>query len=281
LFARLPQTFPKRNILVGKLKPDRRWFVADVTLVCHTARLKHPRMMKLNRAMKDQNIKSLFVAGVMLTGVAGGAAENKPVTAHPANAELITQPVAPTTGALETAAPAIAITNQPSAAGTNALPPLHSGVSEFKFNEFFRSPIGPRGLEYTDQLRHLEGRRIRILGYMVQQTKPVAGCFLFTPVPVRLNEHEYGHADDLPATALHVITDESAPAQTPFTPGPLLLTGKLSLGNRTEADGRISTVRLFLDPPTAEQKAAAERAVAAAQEKNAAAPDHHGHDHAH
>lgn len=164
---------------------------------------------------------------------------------------------------------------------SNALPPLPPGVSELKFSDFFRQPIGPRGLEYTDQLRSLEGRRIRILGYMVQQTKPVDRCFLFAPMPVSLNEHEYGHADDLPATALHVLTDEAAPAQTPFTPGPLLLTGKLSLGNRTEADGRISTVRLLLDPPTAEQKAAAERAVAAAQKKNAAAHDHHGHDHAH
>jgi hypothetical protein len=277
----LPRFFPKRNILVGELKPDRRLFVALVSLVCNAARLKHGRMMKLNEAKNAQNIKWLFVAGGLLTGVVLIAGENKPATSAQAYAESSTNPVAPRIGAPETAAAAIAITNQPSTKGTNALPPLPPGVSELKFNEFFRSPIGPRGLEFTDQLRHLEGRRIRMLGYMVQQTKPVAGCFLFAPVPVSLNEHEYGHADDLPATTVHVITDESAPAQTPFTPGPLLLTGKLSLGNRAEADGRISTVRLFLDPPTAEQKAAAERAVAAVQKKNAAASDHHGHDHAH
>jgi hypothetical protein len=116
---------------------------------------------------------------------------------------------------------------------------------------------------------------------MVRQDEPAAHCFLLAPGPVNLHEEEYGHADDLPATALHVITDEAGPAQTPFTPGQLLLTGKLSLGNRLEADGRISTVRLFLDPPSAEQKAAAEQALAAARKNDAAAQDHHGHAHAH
>jgi len=163
---------------------------------------------------------------------------------------------------------------------TNSLPPLPAGVTELKFGEFFRQPIGPRGLEFTDRLRSLEGRRIRILGYMVRQDKPAAHCFLLSPAPQTLHEEEYGLCDDLPATTLHVITDESAPSQTPFTPGQLLLTGKLSLGNRLEADGRTSAVRLLLDPPTPEQKAAAEQA-ADSQNKNAAAPDHHGHGHAH
>lgn len=170
----------------------------------------------------------------------------------------------------------------PGLGSTNALPPLPPGVTELKFNDFFRQPIGPRGLEYTDKLRSLEGRRIRILGYMARQAKPVDRCFLFTPLPLTLNEIEYGHADDLPATTLHVFTTDDAPAQTPYTPGPLLLTGKLGLGNRLESDGRTSTVRLFLDPPTPEQKQAAEQAVAAAKKlKSEGHDDHAGHGHAH
>ena len=35
----------------------------------------------------------------------------------------------------------------------------------------------------------------------------------------------------------------------PHTPGLLLLTGTLSVGNKPEPDGRISTVRLTLDQP--------------------------------
>ena len=38
----------------------------------------------------------------------------------------------------------------------NALPPLPLGVSELKFSEFFRQPVGPRGLESTDN--HAEVR---------------------------------------------------------------------------------------------------------------------------
>lgn len=172
--------------------------------------------------------------------------------------------------------------SSPLLANTNALPPLPPGVTELKFNEFFRSPTGPRGLELTDTLRRLEGRRIRILGYMARQTKPVDRCFLLAPVPLTLNEIEYGHADDLPAATLHVFTTEEAPVQTPYTPGPLFLTGKLSLGNRLEADGRTSTVRLFLDPPTLEQKQAMEQAVTAAKKmKPDGHDDHAGHGHAH
>jgi hypothetical protein len=163
----------------------------------------------------------------------------------------------------------------PAPSSTNALPPLPPDVSELKFSEFFRQPIGPRGLEYTEKLRHLDGRRIRILGYMARQAKPADHCFLLTPRPLTLNEIEYGHADDLPATALHVFTTKDAPAIAPYTPGPLLLTGTLHLGNRLEADGRTSAVRLELDPPTREQNAAAH----AAAKKVPVADPHAGHGH--
>jgi hypothetical protein len=152
------------------------------------------------------------------------------------------------------------ITHTSGAAVTNTLPPLPPGVVELKFSEFFRQPIGPRGLDYTDRLRSLEGRRIRILGYMVRQDRPADHGFLLAPLPQTLHEEEYGLCDDLPATTLHVFTTPEAPGQTAFTPGLLLLTGKLRLGNRLELDGRTSTVRLELDPPTPDQQAAMARA---------------------
>ena len=162
---------------------------------------------------------------------------------------------------------------------TNALPPLPPGVTELKFSDFFRQPIGPRGLEFTDRLRSLEGRRIRILGYMVRHDQPAERCFLLAPLPLTLHEREYGHADDLPAATLHVLTTPEAPAQTPYTPGLLLLTGRLSLGNRVEADGRTSVVRLQLDPPTPGQLEAAEKAAIAAAKIRAGKDDGHGHAH--
>jgi hypothetical protein len=244
-------------------------------------------MMKLTQAMKRKNFGRYFLVGVLITGNTVVADDVKLATGQPASADLVRRgslESLPLASATEAAFAATVTTNQLplSAEGANPspLPPLSPDVTELRFSEFFRSPIGPRGLEFTDKLRSLEGRRIRILGYMVRQTKPGERCFLLSPVPLTLNEIEYGHADDLPATALHVFATDDAPAHPPYTPGLLLLTGKLSLGNRLEADGRTSTVRLFLDPPTSEQKQATEQAVAAAKKmKPAGHDDHVGHGH--
>ena len=95
---------------------------------------------------------------------------------------------------------------------TPVLPRLPAGVTELKFSEFFVSPIGDRGLTLTDKLRSLDGKRVRILGYMAQQEQPVPGMFLFSAIPVRLNEEHYGLADDLPAATLFVsMPKESRP----------------------------------------------------------------------
>lgn len=146
--------------------------------------------------------------------------------------------------------------------GTNAalgaaptLPPLPAGVAQLKFADFFK-PIGDRGLEYSEMMRTLEGKRVRILGYMVRSDTPAAGMFLFAPKPMTLHESEYGLADDLPATVAHVFVAERQDEIVPYTPGPMLLTGTINLGPREEADGRISNVRLMLDAPPRARKAA-------------------------
>ena len=131
-------------------------------------------------------------------------------------------------------------------AAAEQLPPLPKGVAELKFSDFFVSPIGPRGLELTDKLKALDGRQVRILGYMVAQDDAPPGSFLLTPVPVHLHDHDSALADDLPATTVHVSVP-GAPA-VGHTRQLLLLTGTLSVGNRPEQDGRVSLVRLTLDP---------------------------------
>ena len=92
----------------------------------------------------------------------------------------------------------------PSATNKLVIPPLPPGVAELKFTDFFK-PIGPRGLEYTDKVRALAGKKVRLLGYMARQPEPKPGLFLFTPVPLQMNEHEYGLAEDMPATLIHVF----------------------------------------------------------------------------
>src|SRR6188474_3449389 len=71
-------------------------------------------------------------------------------------------------------------------AAAEQLPPLPNGVAELKFSEFFVNPVGPRGLELTDKLKELDGKRVRILGYMAAQDERPPGSFLLTPVPVHL-----------------------------------------------------------------------------------------------
>jgi hypothetical protein len=136
--------------------------------------------------------------------------------------------------------------------GTNqvsALPPLPSGVVDLEFKSFFKNPVGPRGLEMTETLRALDGKKVRLVGHMVRQCHPEPGRFLFAAVPVIMHEHEYGQADELPASTVLVQVPHSKDKDIPFTPGRLALTGQLHVASQAEADGRVFHARLTLDAP--------------------------------
>jgi hypothetical protein len=156
-----------------------------------------------------------------------------------------------TLSAAKSQTPAVTVEGEATPTKPVELPPLPAGVEELKFSEFFRQPVGPRGLEYTEKLQRLNGHRVRVLGYMVEQSQPTPHCLLLAPIPVKLHEDEWGFCEDMPAAVLHVFVDPSASDVVPFTPGLMLLTGTLSIGNRAESDQRVSTVRLQLDPPAA------------------------------
>ncbi|MDH0864988.1 hypothetical protein [Mitsuaria sp. GD03876] len=165
----------------------------------------------------------------------------------------------------EAAATASAIAAAPlSSTGSSAIAPM-----ELKFSQFFRSPIGPAGLELSDALRGADGRAVRLVGYMVAQEQAKAGRFWLTPRPVRMSEHADGEADDLPASTVTVLLD---PAQrerlVAHRDGLVVLTGTLSVGRVEDETGRVSWIRLQLPPGALE-----------AQSSAAAAPDAHGHRH--
>jgi hypothetical protein len=143
------------------------------------------------------------------------------------------------------------------------LPPAPAGVNDLKFKDLIRFPVGPLGLEYAEAAKALDGKKVRLLGYMVRQSQPQPWTLLLSPVPLTLHEREYGFAEDLPPTVVHVFTQKHSTPILPWTPGPLLLTGTLSLGPRAEPDGRTSNLRLFLDPPTAAQRQALSAAAGA------------------
>ena len=136
-------------------------------------------------------------------------------------------------------------------ADVTKLPPLPDGVTELRFNEFFVTPVGPFGLELTEKLKGLNGKRVRMLGYMVREEHGTPGKFLFAAIPVQIHDHDSALADDLPPATITVTVPMPPDQETPYVPGLMLLTGTLSVGSCEEADGRVSLARLMLDPPVA------------------------------
>lgn len=127
------------------------------------------------------------------------------------------------------------------------LPPAPEGVSDLRFDEFFRNPVGPRGLELTQRLSGLSGKRVRILGYQVKQSRPTPWTLLLAPMPLVSNEVEFGLAEDLPPNVVRVFVPRDHRPVVAHSKGLLLLTGRLEVGDREEPDGRHSLVRLHLD----------------------------------
>ncbi len=152
------------------------------------------------------------------------------------------------------------------AQGSTLLPPPPTPTApsteaqRIAFADFYRQPIGARGLETSDTLRRAEGRRVTLTGYIVAQEEPSAGRFLLTPRPVRMSEHADGDADDLPPSTVTVVLDASQRQRiVAHVPGLVTLTGRLELGRAEAADGRVSWLRLHLPP-----QALAEAAMTAA-----------------
>ncbi|MCX7174570.1 MAG: hypothetical protein NT159_11745 [Proteobacteria bacterium] len=137
--------------------------------------------------------------------------------------------------------------------------PPREDATDLKFHEFFKLPVGPRGLEATEKLKSLAGKRIRMVGYMARQEIPTAGFFVLSPLPVSLGDEDESLADDLPASVVFVHVHPPGDKPLPFSPGLLRVTGILSIGAHEESDGHVSSVRLQLDPEIVQALAAGQR----------------------
>jgi hypothetical protein len=135
--------------------------------------------------------------------------------------------------------------------------PRPAGVPELKFRDFYRTPLGPRGIELTEVIHELEGQTVCVVGYMVQSTHLTPGTFLLTPRPVKMDDCHYGLADDLPPQTLQVTVPALAGRKARYQPGLVSVVGKLELGPKEQPDGRNCAVRLVMeeqggeDPPPA------------------------------
>lgn len=129
----------------------------------------------------------------------------------------------------------------------SALPPPPRDVEELRFRDVFKLPAGPRGLEPTERLRELDGRRVRLVGYMVEAD--VAGGFILSPLPVTLGDVDEGLADDLPPSAVLIELPREVALRSGHMPGLIQITGRLRVGSAENASvpGRVFPARVELD----------------------------------
>ncbi|MEY8688747.1 MAG: hypothetical protein AB9M53_02545, partial [Leptothrix sp. (in: b-proteobacteria)] len=129
------------------------------------------------------------------------------------------------------------------------LAPPPAGVTDLKFGELVRLPVGALGLEPSERALALAGRRVRLVGFMLRQASAVPGRLVLTPTPLAAGDEDEGLADDLPGHAVfvHLARRAGSAIEVPQVPGLIQLTGTLELGAQDEADGRVSSFRLRLD----------------------------------
>lgn len=131
----------------------------------------------------------------------------------------------------------------------HAEPARQDAPLNLRFEDFFKLPVGPAGLEVSPLLLQSHGRHVRLTGYMVQQEVPTPGTFMLTPRPVQMSENADGDADDLPPATVLVKLD---PSQSDWVlahaRGRIAVEGLLDVGREEGGNGRVSWVRLQLGP---------------------------------
>lgn len=138
-----------------------------------------------------------------------------------------------------------------------------SEIVSLGFDDFFKMPVGPYGLEMTDKLKSLDGKKVRLCGFMVKEDRcrgghahnpadadkeVVKGRFMLSPAPVMVSYACFGTSDDLFPQTVFVRIPELSNKPVPYLSTPLEVSGTLSVGPSQEPDDRISQVRLILDP---------------------------------
>lgn len=125
-------------------------------------------------------------------------------------------------------------------------PPDLSDIPELALNDLIKRPAGPLGLELSDDVKSLEGKRIKVTGFMVHTDWADPSTFILANYPSNISEREFGPSDDLPPVQLFVKLPESM--KTGFQRGVLQLAGTLRLGSAEEPYDRRSFLRLEIDP---------------------------------
>ena len=122
-----------------------------------------------------------------------------------------------------------------------------SSVTTLSFKEFFE--LGRGELKPSVRLLALNGKQVRLIGFMVQMENSPLGAFYLCEHPVFCDE-EGGGTADLPPESVLILMSSYRGKTISFIPGALEVTGTLKYGRNEEPDGHISFIRLILDKPT-------------------------------
>ncbi len=129
-----------------------------------------------------------------------------------------------------------------------AAPPR--GVIDLKFRDLFKMPVGPRGLEPGARLLAADGKRVRVVGFMVQQAE-ARGGFLLSALPTAIGDEDEGLADDLPPGLIRVDLEATVPGVIPHMPGLIQISGVLRLQEHLDPQTqRLTFVQLVPDDAT-------------------------------
>lgn len=121
-----------------------------------------------------------------------------------------------------------------------------SNPVSLSFKEIFDR--GTAELKPSARLLALNGKRVRLIGYMVQMEIERLGGFYLSSRPTFCDE-EGGGTADLPPDTVFVIVSSYKDKKMSFIPGPLEVTGTLELSRRESTDGAISFINLTLEKP--------------------------------
>ncbi len=131
-------------------------------------------------------------------------------------------------------------------AALTAASALAEGVTELTFRELYQMPVGPRGLVPSPKLLALDGKQVRVTGFMVAEDEPLAGRLILAPIPTQLLGEDEPESDDLPPNVIYVNFPSGIQAHS--MRGQIRLNGILHLGAVPQPDGRLAAVRLELSP---------------------------------
>ena len=173
----------------------------------------------------------------------------KPVPLNHSNTTLIAQSIASLSlWALLSLSPSFA--QEQKTAPTRLPLPIQTETSKVvTFQEFFKSPIGPKGMEFTPKALALQGQRVSLSGFMVKTDLLRQGRFFLAPKALEVNEADDGPANDLPVHTVLVKLDPSqASLILAHQEGVMRIEGKLDIGREENNLGEVSWIRLLASP---------------------------------